>query len=141
MREVSKEAIHQACKLHKRMSPEKVKSKICYSFDHCKVHECPELLESMASIKPSQRVKVPPISPDFQQPVEHAHGRFKEAFKLAITTNPGLRSKERVKEFATKLWFQVNPPEVVNKDVERLLGLYQFVNDKGKGGYAPKSLS
>ena len=141
MKGVKGAAISGACKVHPRMPCQSVEDSIIYSFDHHRVHECPTRLHEIAGITPSQRSQVPPNSPDFQQPVEHAHGRFKQAFREAITKNPKLRSKENVQSFARELWFQVNPPEVVNKDVERLLGLYRHVRDVSLGGYAPKKLS
>lgn len=141
MKGVNGAAVSGKRKLHPRMSCEGVENKITYSFDHHKVHECPTQLHEIAGIRPSQRSPTPTGSPDFQQPVEHAHGRFKQAFKQAITKDPKLRSKERVQAFARELWFKVNPPEVVNKDVERLVGLYHYVRDVSLGGYAPKNLS
>ena len=141
MKGVKEGAVSGQHKLHPRMSSGTVEDSINYSFDHFAVHECSAKLHEIAGIAPSHRSPLPPNSPDFQHPVEHAHGRFKQAFLKAITKHPHLRSKERVQSFARELWFQVNPPEVVNKDVQRLEGLYSCVRDVSLGGYAPKKLS
>ena len=141
MRRVSAAATIGAHQLHPRLSCESCEKRLLYSFDHHRVHDNPRKLAKIAGIKPSQRVITPPNSPDFQQPAEHAHGRFKQAFREAITRHPEMRRRGVVEEFAHKLWFEVNPPEVVNKDVERLIPLYQFVRDVSLGGYATKELS
>lgn len=141
MRRVSAAATIGAHELHPRLSCESCEKRLLYSFDHHKVHENARKLAKIAGIKPSQRVIAPPNSPDFQQPVEHAHGRFKQAFREAITKHPELRSRDVVEEFARELWFKVNTPKVVNKDVARLVPLYQFVRDVSMGGYATKELS
>jgi hypothetical protein len=88
------------------------------AFDHHAVHECPKMLEEVAGINASQRLILPALSPDFQQPIEYAHGRFKQAMKKAVMENPGIESINDMQSIAGRLWENVNSKQVVAKEVD-----------------------
>lgn len=118
-----------------------------FSFDNAAIHNCPGLLESHAGISPSQRVPIPPYCCDLQQPIEHAHGRFKMALRKELrrpdahdntwwpTNLAELRSK------CEEIWDRVNPLHVVNKDVKRLRKLYKHLHVVTEGGWASHDYS
>jgi hypothetical protein len=135
MKEVQEEAIAALKPRHPRTSAVELQKKLAFSFDHHAVHECPKLLEEVAGIKASQRLTLPALSPDFQQPIEHAHGRFKQAMNKAILENPSIQSIKDMQSIVGRLWEKVNSKQVVAKDVGRLPKLYQFVLNTSDGGF------
>lgn len=109
--------------------------------NHAAVHEDHKLLREVAGISRKQRCPLAPWSPDFQQPIEHAHGRFKEKFRASLRDN---HTKKEMNEFmkeAKRVWEEVNQAEIVNKDVERLPQLYRYVVQENTGDWAPANLS
>ena len=126
---------------------DKILKLLQFSFDNAAIHNCPRLLETHAGISPSQRVPIPPYCCDLQQPIEHAHGRFKMALRKELrrpdahgntwwpTNLDELRSK------CDEVWDRVNSRDVVSKDVERLKDLYKHLHVVSEGSWAPHDYS
>lgn len=141
MAEIKANAMAVAQRQHPHMKMENLERLITYSFDHAAVHEDHKLLREVAGISQKQRCPLAPWSPDFQQPIEHAHGRFKEKFRASLRDN---HTKKEMNEFmkeAKRVWEEVNQAEIVNKDVERLPQLYRYVVQENTGDWAPANLS
>lgn len=112
-----------------------------YSFDNAAFHSCADLLESKAGISPAQRAPLPPWGPDFNQPVEHAHGRFKMRVRELVNGGWWPATMEEFWEVCQQVWEEVNGGSVVSADVERLPALYQHVANVSMGDWAPPHLS
>lgn len=112
-----------------------------YVFDHGRFHECPATLEEVAGIRPEQRAPQPAWGPDFNQPAEHAHGRFKAAMQRQLNESWWPESMAQLWERCQQVWLEVNLPEVVAKDVARLRRLYHHVKNVSMGNWAPKAYS
>jgi len=112
-----------------------------FSYDYAAVHQCPGKLQEVAGIAPSQRAPLAPWGPDMQQPIEHAHGRFKSEMRKLLEGRWEPVNMEEVFAKCEEVWNRVNPVHVVNADVDRLTKLYDYVATVSKGGWAPKSLS
>lgn len=89
--------------LHPRCSRESIKQKLQLPLDNRKAHKCPHLLQEQMGISPKQVLPRPPLSPDFQQPVElsfeleddsRVHPPL-DARKLDPITDPGHRGAGR----------------------------------------------
>jgi hypothetical protein len=112
-----------------------------YLFDHAAFHECPLTLQRIAGIQPEQRVPHPAWGPDFNQPIEHAHGRFKSAMQRLMDERWWPRSMRACWKKCQQVWEEVNSAQVVSKDVARLPKLYDYVKHTSMGNWALKELS
>lgn len=121
--------------------------KLVFSWDNAAVHKCPHLLAQVSGISQQQRVQIPPHCYDLQQPIEHAHGRFKSEMRKQLN-QPNARGQcwwptnlPQLKRKCEECWEKVTKATVVSKNVERLPNLYAHVAKKSKGNWAPKHLS
>lgn len=127
-----------------RLSPAeaaKVLKHLRFSFDNGAFHQCADLLMEIAGISPSQRAPLPPWGPDFNQPAEHGHGRFKSKMRELINGGWWPENMTECWAMCEKVWEEVNGEEVVSADVERLPALYEHVACVSKGDWAPPYLS
>lgn len=130
--------------LKEGFTPEQVArilANLSYSMDNAAVHKWPKDPGFQAPFQPEQRVAVPPWGPDIQQPIEHAHGRFKEAMKKKVRNGWWPKNVAHLLATCEEVWQTVNSKEVVSADVERLGDLYDYLAKESKGGWAPKCLS
>lgn len=109
-------------------------ARLLYVFDHGAFHECPGTLQDIAGIQPDQRVPQPAWGPDFNQPAEHAHGRFKAAMQRLLDDLWWPQDMEECWAKCQEVWDEVNPAHTVSKDVFRLPKLYELVKI-AKGGW------
>jgi hypothetical protein len=124
-----------------REQAEKILQQLRFSSDYAAVHQCADKLQEVAGIGPSQRAPLAPWGPDMQQPVEHAHGRFKSAMREMLEGKWKPEDMDEVFDTCQEVWEKVTPVHVVNADVDRLTKLYEYVATVSKGGWALKSLS
>eukprot|EP00884_Botryococcus_braunii_P005684 jgi/Botrbrau1/15116/Bobra.0303s0009.1 len=118
-----------------------------FAWDNAAIHKCPDLLATKAEITKDQRLQIPPHCCDLQQPIEHAHGRFKaKHLKLLRRRNTKggqwwPKALPQLKKKCEELWEEANSESVVTNNVARLLKLYKYVHKKSKGNWAPKKYS
>lgn len=115
--------------------------KMLFLFDNAAFHKCPQLLQDIADIKPDQRVPHPAWAPDFNQPIEHSHGRFKAEMKRQMDLGWWPNNMEECWEKCQQVWEQVNTEEMVAKDVARLPHLYEYVMNVSNGNWPPPQYS
>lgn len=103
---------------------------------------------------PFNRQMHPKYSPDFNQPVEHAHATVWKAFQNWLTQQTQPYSADGYQKAFTRVAKTVITAEIVAKDVQRLPDLYRVVSSsptdivvvKGKeyrgvaGNWPPKAL-
>lgn len=131
-------------RLHDKLPTEKarhVEETLLFSYDNAAFHECPQRLLEVAGIHPSQRAPLPPWAPDFNQPIEHAHGRFKQRMFAKVDEGWWPSNMDECWATCKDVWEEVNAGDVVGKNVDRLLDLYNHVAVESKGNWAPKALS
>lgn len=137
---VTDQYVDQYHQLHPRASKEGIRKDLRVVFDNHRAHKCPELLQQHAGISPSQILPHPPLSPDFNQPVEHSFGRVKPLVRANLRKMTGSCPTEKLQEMVQQAYMQVNSQEVVAKDAARLRKLWKWVEEH-HGEHAPKSLS
>jgi len=140
MKDIHKKVRKKVKKVHPDKALE-ILEKITFSFDNAAFHNCPQALATKAGIQPSQRVPLPAWAPDFQQPIEHAHGRFKTKMRKEVDRGYWPEDLDEFLKKCKKVWKEVNSSQVVSWNVERLEKLATYDHVESKGGWAPKSLS
>jgi hypothetical protein len=147
MRKIKKAAISKIKGRFDKHKANDIISNMSFSWDNAAIHKCSDLLATKAEITEGQRLQIPPHCCDLQQPIEHAHGRFKaRLLKLLRRRNKKggqwwPKALPQLKMQCEKIWEESNSESVVTSNVERLLKLYKYVHTKSKGNWAPKKYS
>jgi hypothetical protein len=140
MKEIRLEVERRVAQEFKPAKAKKILGVVTYSFDNAAFHQCPDLLEEIAGIQTSQRQDLPAWGPDFQQPIEHAHGRFKSAMRKEVAGGFMPRNLGEMEGKCKEVWKTVNSKKVVSANVRRLKELYEHVHEVSKGDWAIEDL-
>ena len=142
MRNIKKAAVSKIKGRFDKHKANDIINNMSFSWDNAAIHKCSDLLATKAEITEDQRLQVPPHCCDLQQPIEHAHGRFKaKLLKLLRRGQWWPKTLPQLKMKCNMLWEETNSESVVTNNVERLLKLYKHVHKKSKGNWAPKKYS
>lgn len=141
MKKIREKAEKRVGQVHPPDMASKIINNMTFSFDNAAFHNCPDALSTIAGIQPSQRLALPAWAPDFQQPIEHAHGRFKMMMRKEVDQGFWPEDLAAFLKKCKSIWKDANSSAVVSANVERLEALWTHVHLKSKGGWAPKKLS
>lgn len=110
-----------------------------WSFDNDNVHNKRRLMQEVGVPKQSI-LDVPPYSPDFQQPIEHAWNRVKTVMQQAFDSpSCKIKTVEGAIKLLQKAWKEQTTPAVVAKDVQLMGGTMKWVAEN-HGQFPPKKL-
>lgn len=109
-----------------------------FSFDNPPIHNRAAL--ATIDIKPEDRVRLPPRSPDMHKVIEHIFGTLTRAMNVSLAKDPTLNTVPKYKAELERLFKSVITPESVRKDVASLPATYDCILNDVDGGWPPANL-
>ena len=108
-----------------------------FSYDNPPIHNKAPLEE--IGMQQSERVDLPPRSPDMHKVIEHVFGTLTGGMNASLAKDPAMKSAPQYKAELERLFASMITSESVSKDVESLPATYQGILDV-EGGWPDKSL-